>query len=434
MKKALTLFSTLVIFLFILSLFGWVVNQISSKGRTFGFLTKPIKLMYSFPALFKQSVEQVKTLPRTFIPTPKDFNPINKLDSDLIVLLTYSDANDSRSIVLMNLRDDSILKQWTVANPWDEVARIVNPIYQPDGSLIYNYYYTVRPGLTKIDPSGNMIWQNDSLMIHHGMNLNKEGDIWTCSILGGEAAGIYTLGGKKVFYNDYRITKFDNETGKILFDKSITEILRENDLANYLFKSAETDEPIHLNDVQPALKTTEYYQQDDVFISLRNISVILHYRPSTNELINLIEGPFIHQHDVDILNDHTLVIFNNNTYVDVDRNGKKPHEDAARLVNAGDFYSNIVSYDFKSNSFSFIGDSVFRENKIFTINEGLVEFLNPTTYFVEEQNSGLLWVISGHNVLYKNVVKSQHEGYHHLPNWTRIIRYEKTDLSETLSQ
>jgi hypothetical protein len=290
--------------------------------------------------------------------------------------------------------------------------------------LIYNYYYKARPGLYKIDPSGKIIWKNDSLVIHHGMNLNKDGDIWACSILPGKASGKYILGDKEVFYNDYRITKFDNETGEILFDKSITEILKENNLSNYLFKSADIKEPIHLNDVQPALKTTQYYQEDDVFISLRNISMILHYRPSTNELINMLEGPFINQHDVDILNDSTLVIFNNNTYVDIKRDSREPHEDTTRLVNAGKFYSNIVSYSFRSDNFSFIGDSVFRANKIFTINEGLIEFIDPDTYFVEEQNSGLLWVISDDKVIYKNVLKSRYEGYHHLSNWTRIVKYD----------
>lgn len=424
MKKTLKIFSTIVIFLFILSLFGWMVNQVSNKNKKFGFLTEPVKFMYSFPDLFKQSVEEVKTLPRTFIPTYKNFEPINKLKKDLIVLVTYTDTSDSRSIVLLNLRNDSVLRKWTVENPWDEVARIVNPIFQTDGSLIYNYYYTGRPGLIKLDSSGNVLWKNDSLVIHHGMNLNKDGDIWTCTTLRGKASGNYTLGGKEIFYNDCRITKFDNATGKILFDKSITEILKENGISNYILKSTAFDDPIHLNDVQPALKTTKYYQEDDVFISLRNISLILHYRPSTNELIRVIEGPFINQHDVDILNDSTLIMFNNNTHVDISRSGKEPHNDKKRLVNAGDFYSNIVSYNLKNGSFSFIGEDIFRKNKIYTKNEGLVEFIAPDTYFVEEQNSGLLWVIHNDTVIYKNVLKSQHEGYHHLPNWTRIIKYD----------
>ena len=50
-----------------------------------------------------------------------------------------------------------------------------------------------------------------------------------------------------------------------------------------------------------------------------------------------------------------------------------------------------------------------------------MEFIDPSFYFVEEQNSGLLWIIKDNNIIYKNVLNSQHKGYHHLPNWTRLI-------------
>ncbi len=428
MKKILIVFSKVVIFLFILSLFGWMVKQISSEKKKFGFLTEPIKFMYTFPDLFSQSVEEVKTLPKTFIPTPKNFKPINKLKDDLFVLVTYTDAKKSRAIVKMNLKNDSIIRKWTFKNPYDEAARIVNPILHPDGSIIYNFYYKPETGLNKIDSSGNLIWKQDKLIFHHGMNLNKDGDIWTCSKrTGWKATGTYILGGRKVFYHDYTITKIDHKTGKILFHKSITKILKENNLSNYLLKSAIPKDPIHLNDVQPALKTTPYYQEDDVFISLRNMSIVLHYRPSTNELIDLIEGPFINQHDVDFFNDSTITLFNNNALVDIRINSLKPHKRKERLIKSGKFYSNIVSYNLKSGKFSFIGDSLVIKNEIFTRNEGLMEFIDESTYFIEEQNPGILWVIKDDEVIYKNVLKSQHKGHHHLPNWTRIIKTKYYD-------
>ncbi|MGB0432214.1 MAG: hypothetical protein ACPGLV_17190, partial [Bacteroidia bacterium] len=118
MKKILSIFSTIIISLFFLSLFGWMVNQISTKNKKFGFVTEPIKFMYSFPDLFKQSVKEVKSLPRTYIKTYEHFEPVNKLKKDLIVLTTHSDTSDTRSIVLMNLKNDSILKRWKIENPW----------------------------------------------------------------------------------------------------------------------------------------------------------------------------------------------------------------------------------------------------------------------------------------------------------------------------
>ena len=37
----------------------------------------------------------------------------------------------------------------------------------------------------------------------------------------------------------------------------------------------------------------------------------MHYRPATGEVVELIEGPFISQHDVDIESDSTIIFFNN---------------------------------------------------------------------------------------------------------------------------
>ena len=51
----------------------------------------------------------------------------------------------------------------------------------------------------------------------------------------------------------------------------------------------------------------------------------------------------------------------------------------------------------------------------------LVEELADGGYFVEEQNSSVLWVLKDGEVLYKNILPSQHEGHHHLANWARVI-------------
>ena len=421
MKKVLKIFSWVVIALFTLAFFGWMVFHITEEDKNFGFLTGPIKFMYTFPDLFSRSVEEVKTLPPTFIPTPEDFEPVNDLESDLIVLSTYSDTSDSRSIVLLNLKNDSVIYKWTVTNPHLEHDRLLNPLLFPDKSVVFSYE-TVS-GLRRIDSLTNIIWKQDSVFNHHSMNLDKDGNIWICSTQPYFfATGLYKLDGRSVFYIDNYITKIDANTGRILFNKSVTAILRENNLSGYLLKSANILDPIHINDVEPALKTTRYYKEDDVFISSRCLSLVIHYRPSTNKIINVIEGPFACQHDVDFLDDNTLAIFNNNYYTMWSDVSMDPPKDSINLQIAGDFYSNIVRYDLSDHSISFIGDSIFRENKIFTNTEGLMDFIDPDTYLVEEQNTGVIWIIKDDMVIYKNVLKSQHKGYHHLPNWIRIIK------------
>lgn len=422
MNKLAKILASVIIGLAVLSLFGWMSVQIASQNKEFGFLTEPIKQLYSFPELSVASVEEAKTLglPKTFMKTPENFQEINKLKKDLVVLSAYSDTGNSRTVALINLRNDSVLRKWTFSDPIEDHERIFHPLLMPNGDLVYSFK---GKSLMRVDPSSNLIWKQDQIWPHHAKELNSEGDIWVNTYTPGyRATGVYRINGKKVFFKDESITKIDGETGEILFQKSIAEILKENGLSNYLLKSGSMSDPIHTNDVQPALKTTEFYHEDDVFISAKQLSAILHYRPQTNELIRVIEGPFVSQHDVDFYDDNSLVFFNNNYYISPMNNYWEDPKSDSSLVFAGDLYSNIVKYDFNTESFSFLADSVFKSNQIFSMTEGLIDFYEPNTCLVEQQNAGVLWVIKDDEVIYKDVLKSFHEGYHHLPNWTRVVK------------
>ena len=54
-----------------------------------------------------------------------------------------------------------------------------------------------------------------------------------------------------------------------------------------------TKDPIHLNDIQPVNFNGDYWEKGDVFLSLRNQSMIVLYRPSTNQIVWKTQGPFI---------------------------------------------------------------------------------------------------------------------------------------------
>ena len=420
MEKVIKVVSSTVIFLFILSVFGWMVAHLALGDKNYGFFNAPIKFLYSFPDMFTQSVQEVKSLPKTFLKTPDGFTPVNELDTDVLILSSYSDENDTRSIILKNLKNDSVLHKWNVKNPYESHDRIIHPMLLPDKNLVYSF---MDKSVFRIDSLSKIVWRQDDIFSDHSINIDSNNDIWVCSKKPvWHATGFYKLGGRKVFYLDNYITKLDVETGQILYHKSISDILVKNNLAHYLIKSPRIEDPIHVNDIQPALKTTKYYNEGDLFISLRQTSIILHYRPSINRVITVIEGPFIAQHDVDILNDSTLVFFNNNSYGVWSSDGMKGPPDPNKLVFSGDFFSNIISYNLRDKSFNVIGEAVFRKNEIYSHTEGLIEFIDPTTYFVEEQNSGVIWIIKDDRVVYKNVFKSQHDGYHHLTNWIRTIK------------
>ena len=427
MNKYLIFFSKLIIYLFIFSIFGWVVKHVYKEDKDFAFFGDAVKFLADFPDQFTVAVEEVKKLPDTFLKTPKDFSSINLLKEDIFLLSSYTSELKKRKVDLFNLRTNEVSFSWDIDNPFQEYDRVMDPILMDDNSICYSF--NGASGVFKIDKNGNKLWAQNDIIHHHSMNKDSIGNIWVCSYLTDSSTkisdrdqfkGEYQLGEKTIFFLDNAIVKLDNQTGNVLFKKSIAEIIKENNLTYLLLKSANVDDPIHINDIQPAMYTSNYFIEGDVFISSRNLSCIFHYRPSNNKVIKVIEGGFACQHDVDIINDSTLLFFNNNTLINEAINlwDKKVSNSTIKL---GNFQSNIVEYHMENDSLKVLDNKIFIENNIFTNTEGMVEQINDSTYFIEEQNSGVLWVTQNDRVLYKNVLSSQHQGYHHLPNWIRII-------------
>ena len=121
--------------------------------------------------------------------------------------------------------------------------------------------------------------------------------------------------------------------GEILYKKSLVDILTENNLSNLISNSYIGEDPIHLNDIEPILNDSKYWKKGDLFLSMRNISLVALYRPSTNKILWHSFGPWRHQHDVDIIGNSKIAVFNNNTNLEL------------KLVNEN---SNIISYDFET--------------------------------------------------------------------------------------
>ena len=130
-------------------------------------------------------------------------------------------------------------------------------------------------------------------------------------------------------YYDDAIVKLSSD-GEIIFEKSVAQIFIENGLEYLLFSVGNTSfnsDPIHLNDIQPVNFDGKFWKKGDVFLSLRLQSMVLLYRPLTNEIIWKGTGPFFHQHDVDILDNQRISIFNNNSKNFADGNFVDEHNE-----------------------------------------------------------------------------------------------------------
>ena len=176
-----------------------------------------------------------------------------------------------------------------------------HPILLDNGSIIT---HSSSP-LIRIDRCSNLVWQIDK-RFHHSLNFDFEKNIWSPTLeIPGKFKNIHNL------YHDDRIAKISLD-GKILYEKSITKILLENDLFGLISNVYYGDDPIHLNDIEPVNFDSDYWLKGDVFLSIRSLSLIMLYRPSTNKVIWFKQGPWRFQHDVDIINKNTIAIFDNN--------------------------------------------------------------------------------------------------------------------------
>ena len=430
MNRLPLLVAQLVVVLALLSAYGWAVKHRTKGDLNLGWANPVVDQLSGFPDLFKKSVKEAQTLPQTFVSTPSDFAPVNRLEQDVLALTAYSNEDGGRNIDLRNLRNDDLLHRWVV--PTDDIPvkphwRIHHPLLLPDSSVIS--FITNRSPLFRLDASSNLMWRQDSLSFHHAINLDAQGDLWACVQQwerGGRHIGYrgrYLMDGKTVHFLDNSIAKIDPETGHILYTKSCADILRENGLEHLILRSGDPQDPMHLNDVEPALYSGPHFKEGDVFLSFRNLQAVLHFRPATGEVLRVIDGPLAAQHDVDILDPHTLAIFNNATQENVGKytSGAHKYPVSKDQVELKHWHSRIERYDLASDSFTPLWPELMGREDIMTFSEGLQEFLPDGSAFLEEQNSGILWVVGDDGVLYKDVHRSHHPGHHHLPNWTRII-------------
>ena len=249
------------------------------------------------------------------------------------------------------------------------------------------------------------------------METDIDGNIWVPSYIYPQSLPIEKVGRNIRVERDFAddaIVKLSSD-GELLFEKSVSQIFIDNGLEYLLFSVASFNhDPIHLNDIQPVDFDGEHWKKGDVFLSLRNQSMVLLYRPSTNEIIWKGTWPFFHQHDVDILDEHRISIFNNNSKFFVD----------GEVV---DGHNEVIIYDFKTNKYtSYLKESLI-ENDVRTIGEGRSQILPNGDLFVEESNySRTLYFNTDGSLRWTHVNRAENGNVYSV-GWSRIL-YTQEDI------
>jgi hypothetical protein len=284
--------------------------------------------------------------------------------------------------------------------------RPIHPIMNDKGDL---YLKANHSPLVKINRQNNLIWVLSDQDYHHSIEKDYEGNFWVCVSYYPFKLDKKYVDGKYSDFIDDGIRCYDSD-GKILLDKSVSQILIENNLGHYVFSMTDKFkvDPIHLNDIQPANYASNFWKKGDLFLSLRNLSMIMLYRPSTNEIVWMSKGgEFYNQHDVDIIDDNRIAIFDNNMKF--------------AKTKMLDGYNRVVVYNFKTDEYSlYLNDSIQGEN-VKSMTEGRSEILPNGDLFVESTNEGRLLYFDKNGD-----IKWSYNGSSTL-GWSRLL-YKKDDL------
>jgi len=343
---------------------------------------------------------------------------LNRYDGDLRMSVSE----------LVDLKNQKILHLWTydVDNVWKlsklnshlvdfkkashtERARNFHTFIDNSGNI---YSIFGKSPLIKNDFCSNLSIVNDDKIYHHSIEIDHEGNFWIPSYIEPKSV---ELGSDK--FHDDGIVKLSKD-GEILFEKSVIKILSDNGFGHLVYGTTFTDDPIHLNDIQPVMKTSQFWKKGDIFLSLRNQSIVFLYRPSSNKIIWLKQGPWHHQHDINILDDYRISIFDNNDKLSTRR----------MIWGFVDGHNDTVIFNFKDNTLIRPFSSTFEKLDIRTITEGRSKLINDDILFVEETNSGRLFIFDKHGKVLLEYINRANDNNIYQLNWSRIISKEKGDL------
>ena len=416
---------TVLLLLFIVTIssvfFGASVRHVLLGGKTLGIFGDAMLYIAEFPSNVQDVLEMGPSeqyISQTRFRNLDGFKKDGKLpagvlaDEGYLLLSSYNANKEQATVQLIQINTQKTLHEWVPDIDLLNELNILSEKYSADFTTTSNFrlMHPLPVNGTRLvfnNSSGlygmNLCGENDMFVdgtFHHSNELDHEGNIWVPSVK-------YPHSFEKLIeFRDDAITKI-SPSGDVLFKKSVAEILVENGYQG-LFATSNDDDPIHINDIQPALSDSNFWRKGDLLMSLRNPSTVLLYRPSTNKVLWLKTGPWMNQHDISFVDDHTISVFGNNV---IDNRG------TIRL-----FYgqNSVYFYDFKTNEVSEPYREIMKEMEVKTITEGLGTPLSGGDLFIDESNEGRILRVSADEVKWEFVRRIDEESLA-MSSWSRYL-------------
>jgi hypothetical protein len=260
--------------------------------------------------------------------------------------------------------------------------RAMHPLLLDDGSVIFNTHSVlVRIPRCERNPA----WILNGVF-HHSNEIAADGTIWTPSV---NTKGIQDYD-HPLLKTEMRDDSLANITtdGILIKNLSFASILKENGLAHLLlgFSGARfPSDPVHINQISPAMTDGTAWKTGDLLISSRHLSTVFLYRPSTNRIIWHKTGPWLNQHSTLFVDRETISIFDNNVF----------SGPAAIQPFTGNQETNrLFVVNIESGKIQQPFAEVMKSSRLRTITEGRAQLIKPNQLFVEETNYARHLVLS----------------------------------------
>ena len=411
--------------------FGVLVRQELVGSIKAGWVSKTALTLAEIPMTTKKLLISELTVEDRF-PALGGFSGTPNSEESYLLLSRYNGDLNEGVVELVDLRNFKVLHTWNpdidafndLIEQVDEFKYLkrdsndsrhilTHPKLTMDGQLLYGQFIP----LTKINSCSGLVFQNTTDEFHHSIETDSQGNIWASIFMYPQTLSKSLIGDaqyKDGGYHDDAVVKLSSD-GEILYKKSLSDIFIENGLEYLLFGlGSYEDDPLHLNDIQPVNYDGEFWKKGDLFLSIRNQSMVVLYRPSTNEIIWKGTGPFLHQHDVNILDETRISVFNNNS---IDVIGGKH-------IVAG--HNEIIIYDFAKDEYSTYLSESLVEYDVRSETQGRGRVMPNGDLFIEESNYGRTLYFNADGSLRWTHVNRSGDGDIYKVGWSRIL-YTKED-------
>ncbi len=420
-------------------LFGWAAQHQARDGGGGGAFGAFLLKVAESPTPIIRFLHNAS---RTITPQKFEFTEFSDLriddenfqDNGYILVSGWNKDIDHGTVYLFDLKTQKRIFEWvppvadileatTIHGGQNDLKdhRAHHPVLTNKGEVILS---SADGPIAKVDACGKLVWAVNH-HFHHAIEQGPEGTLYAVSV----------VAKPEQFYNEYAPTMYSvtaeghsvgpirddgfaiiSPEGKIIQEWSVKDILEQNGYLGLLYGVGPFEmDRIHLNDAQPMLETDAFVNKGDVALSVRNLSTVFLFRPSTGRIIWLKTGPWLNQHDVDYHGNGKFTIFGNDFVrgTNMNKNG---------ILNKG---SAIYQYDQATDKISVAMD--LGALGISIPIAGLHKVLDNGDVFIERPEYMLHRV--GKDKIRWSFVNSVDEGEVGALNWSRYFSRDELDLS-----